>query len=151
MASPSTQKRTTTAAPGTVNAVTTAHVRLNLPEHIFDQYAAQAERAGGKDVEVLMAERLVRCAPQAEPGLYFNAAEKKRLDACIGRPVGDANGALQRLEPLSRIDVSGVAIKLDPTTLTRLSTRTRRAQSLNQLIEEVVVKALKQYVGLLPY
>jgi hypothetical protein len=139
------------SSPGTVNAVTTAHVRLELPEHVFDQYSGQAEKSGGRDPEVVMAERLIRCANQVESGLYFNQAEKKRLEACVGHMVADAQGALQRLEPLSRINVSDVTIRLDPVVLQRLSTRCRRGQTIQQLITEQTVKALKQYVGMLPY
>lgn len=145
---PQPQKRVTNA--GTVNQVTTAHVRLDLPEHIFDQYSGQADKAG-KDVEQLMAERLTRTLPQVDNGLWFTSEEKKRLETIVGHMVADGQGALQRLEPIQKIDVSGVCIRLDPQVIKRLSTRTLRGQSLNQLIEQQVVKALKQYVGLLPY
>jgi len=124
--------------------------RIDLPEHVFDAYAAQADKAG-KDPELWMQERLVRCLPQTEPGLWFSPSEKKRLEACVGRMVNDAGGALQRLEPLSKITVEGLTIKIDPIVLKRLSTRTLRGQTLNQLIEQQVERALKQYVGLLPY
>lgn len=148
--SPAAAARKSTAALGTVNAVTTALVRLNLPEATFDQYAAQADRAG-VEVEKLMESRLTQALPQTDAGLWLTLAQKKRLEACVGRTLTDGEGALQRLEPLSRITVEGQVIRLDPTLLKRLSTRTRRGQTLQQLIEQEVVKALKQYVGLLPY
>lgn len=124
--------------------------RIDLPEHIYDQYAAEADKKG-KDPELLMRERLVQVLPQNDQGLWFSAADKKRLEQCIGHMCSDANGALQRLEPLSHITVEGLDIRIDPTILKRLSTRTLRGQTLNQLIVQQVQKALKQYVGLLPY
>ncbi len=145
-----TQAQKHIANQGTVNQVTTAHVRLELPEHVFDQYSGQADKVG-KDPELLMTERLIRCAPQIESGLYFTNDEKKRLEKCLGHMVSDGTGALQRLEPMSKIDVGGVTITLDALILKKLSTRTLRGQTLEQLIEKTVTKALRQYVGLEPY
>lgn len=150
-ANPTADPRRKVIGLGTINEVRVAHCRVELPEHIFDLYVTQADKQDGKDPEKLMEERLIRCVGQVDQGLYFTLADKKRLEVCIGRSVGDARGALQHLEPLSRIDVSGVVIQLDPVVLKRLETRTRRGQSLEQLIREQVNRALKQYVGLMPY
>jgi len=124
--------------------------RIDLPEHVYDAYAGQADKIG-KDPELVMMERLIRCLPQIETGLYFNNSEKKRLEACTGHMCSDANGALQRLEPLSKMTVEGLEIKIDPTVLKRLSTRTARGQTLEQLIRVQIDRALKQYVGLMPF
>jgi hypothetical protein len=127
-------------------------VRLELPLHVFEQYAQQAEKTGqGKIPEQVMVDRLLKCAEQHDAGLWLTAAEKKRLEACVGHMVNDGQGALQRLEPLSRITIEGLTFQIDPIVLKRLSTRTRRGQTLEQLIKEQVQRALKQYVGLLPY
>jgi hypothetical protein len=142
------QKKTT--AQGTVNQITTAHCRVELPEHVFDTYAEQA-KAVGKDPELLMTERLTRCAKQIDSGLHFNNAEKKRLELFLGHMVADAAGALQRLEPLSKINVSDVNITIDPVVLKRLSTRIPRGQEMGKFMEKLIIKSLRQYVGLEPY
>lgn len=143
--------RTTTTQPGTLNEVTVSHVRLTLPPHVYDAYAEPAI-AAGKDPEVAMAERLCNVVSQKQPGIWFGPEEKKRLEAFLGRAIGtEASGVLQRLDAVRMIDVSGTKVELPMTTLKRLSTRMRRGQTLEQLIQEQTVKALRQFVGELPY
>jgi hypothetical protein len=143
--------RQTTTAPGTLNEVTVSHVRLQLPPHVYDQYAEPAI-AAGKDPEVAMAERLCNVASQRQPGIWFGPEEKVRLEKFLGRAIGtEASGVLQRLDAVRMIDVSGTKVELPMTTLKRLSTRMRRGQTLEQLIQEQTVKALRQFVGELPY
>lgn len=132
------------------NAQPLEQCRVDLPAHVVGAYEAQALKQG-KHPETLMAERLVKCEKHSDAGLWFNAAEKKRLEACVGHPCAQADGILQRLEPLSRLTVEGIELRIDPVVLKRLSTRTMRGQTLEQLIRQQVDRALKQYVGLLPY
>lgn len=147
----SKKPRTTTTSPGTLNEITVSHVRLLLPPHIYDQYAEPAI-AGGKDPEAAMAERLCQVASHKQPGIWFGPEEKKRLESFLGRAIGtDAGGILQRLDAVRLITVEGVSVALPMSTLKRLSTRMRRGQTLEQLIQEQTVKALRQFVGELPY
>lgn len=148
---PKPAPRQTTTSPGTLNEVTVSHVRLQLPPHVYEAYAAPAIEAG-KDPEAAMAERLCSVVGQEQPGIWFGPEEKKRLESFLGRALGtDPVGVLQRLDAVRNITVEGVMVTLPATTLMRLSTRMRRGQTLEQLIQEQTVKALRQYVGELPY
>lgn len=143
---PAAPPRTTTTGQGTVNEVSITHVRLQLPPHVYDAYSDQAARQN-KDPETLMAERLIRCLLHNEDGLWFNESERKRLESFLGRKCGDAIGVIQRLEPMRGIVVAGVQVEIPAITLTRLSTRVRRGQTLEQLIQTETIRALRAYVG----
>lgn len=143
-------KHKITVAPGTINQVVVVRTPIDLPEAIYDKYYEQATGLN-REVEDVMAQRLTRCVEQKDNGLFFNDAQKKRLDRCVGHNIGDAEGALQRLENLSKIVVDDVVIELDPKLKSRLASRaTMRRKDLAKLIRDEVLMGLKRFAGLEP-
>lgn len=135
---------------GTMNEVVVVRVTLDLSETTYDTYAEQAI-AQNKQPEDVMAQRLHKCVGHRDNGLFFTDAQKKRLDKCVGHSIGDAEGALQRLENLSKIVVDDVVIELDPRLKQRLASRaTMRRKDLGELIRHEVVMGLKKFAGLEP-
>lgn len=126
----------------------TVRTSIELNEQLYDAYAAQG-MSRALDPEQVMLERLVRCVEQADQGLYFNDSQKKRLCNVIGRSVSDAEGALQNLEHVSKIQIGDIAVELEPRLMKRLASRAGAYRKpLAQLVKEEVLKALKEYTGL---
>lgn len=144
------QKNRVVVAPNTVNEVVIVRTTIDLNEQTYDQYYEQAT-ALNREVEDVMAQRLQKCVGQRDNGLFFNDAQKKRLDKCVGHNIGDAEGALQRLENLSKITVDDIVIELDPRLKQRLDSRAKmRRKDLAELIRHEVVMGLKRFAGLEP-
>lgn len=137
-----------TENPGASHEQVIVRTSVELTEQVYDIYAKQGiER--GMDPEQMMAERLRRCAPQKDVGLYFNDQQRKRLFTAIGRSAGDTEGALQHLENFTAIRIGDVTVELEPRLLKRLASRAGAyRKSTEQLIQEEVVRALKEYTGL---
>ena len=103
-------RRTESTSPATLRRETsTASVivtcRVDLPEHLYDSYSDLA-RTSNRPVEDLLQQQLSRCRDIVGSGIYFNESQKKRLSNLIGHTVADAEGALQRLETSTVVDVS---------------------------------------------
>lgn len=150
MPSPKPVAKKVTIAPNTINQVTVVRMTLDLPEYVHDQYVLQSMETG-KEVEDVMALRLLKCAQQKEDGLWFDNSQKKRLDRCVGHTISNAEGALQRLENLSKITVDDITIELEPRLKQRLASRaTMRRKDLTELIRHEVIMGLKRFAGLEP-
>lgn len=136
-------------APGNVNRVVIVTCRVDLPEHIYDAYADLA-RTSNREVEDLLQQQLSRCRDIIGSGIYFNESQKKRLSNLIGHTVADAEGALQRLETSTVVDVSGFAFELDPRLIQRLKTRVFRGEVYADVMYREIVRALMQFAGMNP-
>lgn len=134
---------------GTVNEVVSVICRVELPEHIYDIYAEESMKRG-KEVEEVMAERLTRCQSISGSGIYFNEDQKRRLGSVIGHTVSEAEGALQRLETSTVIDVSGFQFELDPRLVQRLKTRVYRGERYDDVMYREIVRGLMTFAGMSP-
>lgn len=134
---------------GTANEVVIVRVTVELPEAIYDQYAEVAIK-GNREVEDIMQQRLVRCKDISGSGIYFNETEKKRLGNVLGHTVADAEGALQRLETSTVIDVSGFQFELDPRLIQRLKTRVYRGEIYQDVMYREIVRGLMTFAGMSP-
>lgn len=132
-----------------VNEVVTVIVRLELPEHIYDIYAEEALKRG-REPEQIMGERLNRCKGISGSGIYFNDDQKKRLGNVVGHTVNDAEGALQRLETATIVDVSGFQFELDPRLIQRLKTRVYRGEHYEDVVYREIVRGLMNFAGMNP-
>lgn len=140
---------TTDPSPGNVNRVVIVTCRVDLPEHIYNGYADQA-RQTHLEVEDLLQQQLSRCRDIIGSGIYFNESQKKRLSNLIGHTVADAEGALQRLETSTVVDVSGFAFELDPRLIQRLKTRVFRGEQYSDVMYREIVRALMTFAGMNP-
>lgn len=134
----------------TVNEVVVVRSTVDLPEAIFDQYSEQAI-AQGRSVEEVMSQRLLRTVTIDGNGLWFNAQQKKRLDHLCGHTIGDAEGAIQRLETVSKVKLGDVELELEPRLKLRLESRAKmQRKSLPELIKREVLLGLRRFAGLEP-
>jgi hypothetical protein len=145
------QSPSTSPAPGNVhaNVIRIVTCRVDLPEHLYDSYSDLA-RTTNRPVEDLLQQQLSRCRDIIGSGIYFNEAQKKRLSNLIGHTVADAEGALQRLETSTVVDVSGFAFELDPRLIQRLKTRVFRGEQYSDVMYREIVRALMQFAGMNP-
>lgn len=135
--------------PGVPNSITIVTCRVDLPEHIYDAYAAIAVRTN-IEIEDILQQQLLRCRDIIGSGIYFNESQKKRLSNVVGHTVADAEGALQRLETSTVIDVSGFKFELDPRLVQRLKTRVFRGESYEDVMYREIVRALMTFAGMNP-
>jgi len=142
-------KKQNTLRRGMANEVVTVIMRLELPEHLYNHYVSEATKRN-RDPEQVMAERLTRCQSITGSGIYFNEDQKKRLSNVIGHTVADAEGALQRLETSTVVDVSGFAFELDPRLIQRLKTRVFRGETYSDVMYREIVRALMTFAGMNP-
>jgi hypothetical protein len=133
----------------TINEVRIVTCRVDLPEHIYDAYANLA-RTSNREVEDLLQQQLTRCRDIIGSGIYFNESQKKRLSNLIGHTVADAEGALQRLETSTVVDVSGFSFELDPRLIQRLKTRVFRGEIYSDVMYREIVRALMTFAGMSP-
>lgn len=136
-------------APGVPNQITIVTCRVDLPESLYDAYAALAARSNIQ-VEDLLLQQLSRCRDMIGSGIYFNESQKKRLSNVVGHTVADAEGALQRLETSTIIDVSGFKFELDPRLVQRLKTRVFRGEEYSDVMHREIVRALMTFAGMSP-
>jgi len=136
-------------SPGQINQVVIVTCRVDLPEHIYDAYAQLASRSNIQ-VEDLMTQQLARCRDIVGSGIYFNESQKKRLSNIVGHTVADAEGALQRLETSTVVDVSGFSFELDPRLVQRLKTRVFRGEEYSDVMYREIVRALMAFAGMNP-
>lgn len=134
---------------GTVNEVVTVICRIELGERVYDLYAEESMKRG-IEVEDIIAERLRNCASISGSGIYFNDAQKKRLSTVLGHTVADAEGALQRLETSTVVDVSGFQFELDPRLVQRLKTRVYRSEQYEDVMYREIVRGLMTFAGMSP-
>jgi hypothetical protein len=137
------------SAPGVPNSVVIVTCRIDLPEAVYDSYAALAARSN-REVEDLLQQQLLRCRDIIGSGIYFNEAQKKRLSNVVGHTVADAEGALQRLETSTVIDVSGFSFDLDPRLVQRLKTRVFRGEDYSDVMYREIVRGLMTFAGMSP-
>jgi len=140
------QKQPQRVVQGPVTIVT---CRVDLPDGLYEAYAEDAEKRG-RQVEDILAERLTRCRGITGSGIYFNEEQKKRLSNVIGHTVADAEGALQRLETSTVVDVSGFAFDLDPRLIQRLKTRVYRGETYEDVMHREIVRGLMTFAGMSP-
>lgn len=101
-----------------------AAVRLNLPQPIYERYAAAAKAAGVVDVEAYIRQQLISCVDhdQSSASLHFNASLAKRLCAITGKGVtNDPLKVLEKLERTSTISIGKVVMPLDADLKERIS------------------------------
>lgn len=152
MAFHSRQRRTIQqgqSTPGVPNTVTIVTCRVDLPEHLYDAYADIAARSN-REIEEILLQQLTRCRDIIGSGIYFNESQKKRLSNVIGHTVADAEGALQRLETSTVVDVSGFHFELDPRLIQRLKTRVFRSETYSDVMHREIVRALMTFAGMNP-
>src|SRR5580765_230245 len=106
-----------------VESVQGVLIRISLPSNVLAKYQAEAEDVG-LDLESLLTNRLVECVDHtAAKPLYFDDAQRKRLEELIGRNVSKPLEALSVLERLLTIRINSVPVTLKPEVITRLRTR----------------------------
>lgn len=133
------------------NSITVVRVPVEVSETTYDTYTEQAI-SRGLPVERLMGERLTRCRTQVHDALVFTSDQKSRLDKAIGHTVSDADGALQRLETICKLEVADVGIKLEPRLIQRITSRAKAQRlTFEQCLQKEVVGALRRFTGLDPY
>lgn len=137
------------SAPGVPNTTVIVTCRVDLPEHIYDAYSNLA-RQSNRELEDLLQQQLSRCRDIVGSGIYFNESQKKRLSNLIGHTVADAEGALQRLETSTVVDVSGFSFELDPRLIQRLKTRVFRGEQYSDVMYREIVRALMTFAGMNP-
>lgn len=136
-------------AQGTVNEIVTIMLRIELSEHVYDTYMKESVTRN-KDVEDVIAERLARCQSISGSGIYFNEDQKRRLGNLLGHTVSEAEGALQRLETSTVVDVSGFRFELDPRLIQRLKTRVYRSEQYQDVMHREIVRGLMTFAGMSP-
>lgn len=134
---------------GTQNEVVIVKVMIELPELVYDSYAESAMK-GNRDVEDVISQRLVRCKDISGTGIYFDETAKKRLANVLGHTVSDSEGALQRLETTTAVDVSGFQFELDPRLIQRLKTRVHRGENYEDVMYRELVRGLMTFAGMSP-
>lgn len=143
------QKNRRVAQRGTVNEVVTVIVRVELGEATYDLYAEESMKRG-IEVEEIISERLRNCVSISGSGIYFNEGQKKRLSNVLGHTVANAEGALQRLETSTVVDVSGFQFELDPRLVQRLKTRVYRSEQYEDVMYREIVRGLMTFAGMSP-
>ena len=138
-----------TIQQGTINEVVIVTCRVDLPEHVYNAYTSIAAKSN-LEIEEILQQQLLRCRDIVGSGIYFNESQKKRLSNVIGHTVADAEGALQRLETSTVIDVSGFSFELDPRLIQRLKTRVFRGEEYSDVMHREIVRALMTFAGMNP-
>ena len=84
--------------------------------------------------------------PDVKP-LYFNDAERARLEALLGKNLSSAQDALQLLARSYTIRIDNCHITLKPTLLARLKSRCF-VKDFKTWLSTLIVQELERYSGL---
>ncbi len=123
-------------------------IRISLPESVLAKYQAEAEDVG-LDLESLLTNRLVECVGHtAAKPLYFDDAQRQKLEALIGKNVSKPLEALSILERLLTIRINSVPVTLKPEVITRLRTRHFGTEDFGFWLSRMVNKWAAEFVGL---
>ncbi len=124
-----------------------ATIRIALPESLLNAYEAQA-RNYGVDVEALISDRLADSINHiAAKPLYFNDEQRQQLEQCLGRNVLHTQDALLQVRNAMSVRVGKVIVGLKVNLLAKLKSRCI-GMPFEEFLEQRVVQALEQYVGL---
>jgi hypothetical protein len=126
---------------------TTTQIRVAIPDEILDQYQAQAQTLG-IDVETLLARRLAQAVEYtASKPLYFSDADRQELEQTLGKNVLHTRDAISQIKIAMTVRIHNLKVQLKPAVLTRLKTRCL-GMGWEEFVEQRVVQALEQYVGM---
>lgn len=129
-------------------------IRLNLPQPIYDRYAAAAKSAGVTDVESYIRQQLISCVDhdQNAASLHFNAPLAQRLCALTGKGVtADPLKVLEKLEKGSSIAIGKVTLPLDADLKERVSHNylvRKNQMTAEEFILSEAVNSVRASVGL---
>ena len=123
-------------------------IRISLPSNVLAKYQSEAEDVG-LDLESLLTNRLVECADHtAAKPLYFDDAQRQKLEALIGKNVSKPNEVLSIIERMHTIRINSVPVTLNPTVITRLRTRHFGTEDFGFWLSKLVNKWAAEFVGL---
>jgi|SRR5579872_4846766 len=121
--------------------------RLPLSEPVIEKYRSEALNYG-ITVEELMANRLMECASyNATKPLYFDDAQRRELEAILGRNIDKPPTVLAMLKKTLSIKINGIAVTLTPDVIQRLQTRHHNG-NFGEWLSGLVNAELERYVGL---
>lgn len=126
-------------------------IKLEMSEKLYEEYEKMGG-ANGHSVEEEIAKRLERCKEYtASRPLYFNDAERSEIEKLTGgHQAKSPETVLARLRTAMSIVVEDVTITINQRLLQRLSSRIFRGQTMEGVIEKVVLEALERHAGMRP-
>ncbi len=123
-------------------------VRIAVPAHVADKYQAEAKDLD-MQLEDVLANRLVECVGHtAAKPLYFDDAQRQKLEALIGKNVSKPNEALSIIERLLTIRINSVPVTLKPEVIARLRTRHFGTEDFGFWLAKLVNKWAMEFCGL---
>ena len=126
---------------------TAVRLSLSVSEELFQDYQAQADRAG-VNVEHLIADRLEQVVSQTDSKpLYVTDAQRKVLERILGRNVNSPQRLVMEVEKLATVEVAGVAVSIPVDLLVKVKSRSFRAPYQDVLKREILL-ALERFVGI---
>jgi hypothetical protein len=115
---------------------------------VLEKYQAEAEDVG-LQLEELLANRLVECVGHtAAKPLYFDDAQRQKLETLIGKNVSKPNEALSIIERMMTIRINSVPVTLKPEVITRLRTRKFGEEDFGFWLSKQVNKWAAEFCGL---
>ena len=126
-------------------------IKLEMSEKLYQEYEEMGGKSG-RSAEEEISERLKRCKEYtANRPLYFNDAERSEMEKLTGGHLAKSpETVLARLRTAMSIVVEDVTITINQRLLQRLSSRVFRGQTMEGVIEKVVIEALERHAGMRP-
>jgi hypothetical protein len=131
----------------------TLNLVVPIPADVFSLYDVQAEREG-KDVGVVAANRLIRTVDYtAQKPLYFNDAQRQRLERALDTNFKTADEVIARVERLVELlSINGgeapVTISLTPQMIERISGQCHYGIPFSEKLREFAMYGIRMNTGL---
>ena len=105
-------------------ATATLHsFRIDLPDDLAELYSRQAAQQN-TTIEALLAARLRESVGHtSQKPLYIADAERREIDAILGRNIGSAKELIAAVRRMGEVRVENVRVTLPPGVLDRLKSR----------------------------
>jgi len=123
-------------------------VMLDLPTSLFDLLEQQAMEKG-EMIETYLVNKLNRTREYTSAApLYFNDAQRARLERILDHNISNVDVALNQIEKVVMIQVGDVGVPLTPKLQQRLATRVFKGESYEEVVKREVIRGLEQFCGL---
>ena len=125
----------------------TVRVSLNLPEHLYDQYAERAAKRGVTvEEELLQQANRTRNWYDSTP-IYVDNATRQALSKLADRLLASQEDLLTWARASATLTINGVKVELPSTLRAKIDVQ-RYRMPFKDFIAEKVIESLERWVGL---
>jgi hypothetical protein len=135
---------------GGATGISTTIIRIELPEHIYQDYMKQAD-ASGKDLEHVLVRRLIDCREYDLYGgkpLRLSPTERHEIERLFSRSFGTGSDLVLFLKRNFHLTVEGVKVPISGQLLSRMKDRCGQRREWKTFLAETIIKQLEHYAGM---